>query len=163
VTAKRPGLLVGVKTADCVPVLIADLKTGAVAAVHSGWRGTASRIVERAFASMVALWKTDRADCIAAVGPAVCASCYEVGPEVLARFRDEFPYANRLVSNVHGEKGHVDLKAACAVQLEMCGLAPEQVFVSDACTICRNDLFQSFRKEGARAGRILSVVGQRGR
>ncbi len=159
VTAKRPGLLLGIKTADCVPVLIADVRTGAVAGVHAGWRGAASRIVERAFASMMALWKTDRSDCIAAIGPAVCADCYEVGPEVLARFR-EFPYAERLVSNPHDDKAHVDLKTACAVQLELCGVEPDQIYVSDACTMCRNDVFPSYRKEGARAGRILSVVGK---
>jgi YfiH family protein len=161
VTTERPGVLLGIKTADCVPVLVADRRTGAVAAVHAGWRGAASRIVERAFASMMALWATQRDDAVAAIGPSVCAACYEVGPEVLARFRDEFPYAKRLISNTHGEKGHLDLKTACAIQLELCGLSPEQVFVSDACTICSNDLFPSFRKEGLKAGRMLSVVGKR--
>lgn len=159
VTAQQPGLLLGIKTADCVPVLIADRKTGAVAGIHAGWRGVVGRIVERGFAAMMVSWKTRREDCIAAVGPAVCGACYEVGPEVLERFRSEFPYAATLISNPHGDKGHVDLKLACATQLQMCGLEPEQIFVTDACTMCRNDLFPSFRKEGARAGRILSVVG----
>ncbi len=159
-TAKRPGLLLGIKTADCVPVLIADPTTGAVGAVHAGWRGTASRIVERGFATMAALWKSDRTDCIAAIGPAVCAECYEVGPEVLARFRNEFPYAERVISNPHGDKANLDLKMACAIQLELCGFDPEQIFVSEACTICQNDIFPSFRREGTRAGRILSVVGK---
>lgn len=159
-TAKRPGLLLGIKTADCVPVLIADLETGAVAAVHAGWRGVVARIVERGFASMAGLWKSDRGDCIAAIGPSVCAKCYEVGPEVLARFQTEFPYAQRVISNPHGDKGNVDLKAACAIQLELCGFDAEQIFVSDECTICRNDRFPSFRREGASAGRMLSVVGK---
>ncbi len=162
VTMQRPGALLGIKTADCVPVLVADRRTGAVAGIHAGWRGAASRIVERGFASMVALWKTQRDDCIAAVGPSICAECYEVGSEVTARFRTEFPYADaRLISNVHGDKAHVDLKTACAVQLELCGLAPENIFITDSCTMCENDLFPSYRVEGARAGRLLSVVGKR--
>ena len=160
VTACEPGLLLGIKTADCVPVLVADRLTGAVAGIHAGWRGAADRIVERAFAAMMVSWKTDREDCIAAIGPAVCASCYEVGPEVLERFRTEFPYASRVISNLHGDKGHVDLKDTCATQLELCGVDPENIFVSEACTMCSNDRFPSYRKEGARAGRILSVVGQ---
>jgi YfiH family protein len=161
-TARQPGLLLGVKTADCVPVLIADRRTGAVAAVHAGWRGTAGRIVERTFAAMIASWATRRSDCLAAIGPAVCGRCYEVGPEVLERFRGEFPYAKRFVSDGEGGKGFVDLKAANAIQLEMCGLTPEQVFATDLCTICQNDSFPSYRREGERAGRILSVVGQAG-
>lgn len=160
VTTNKQGVLLGIKTADCVPVLIADPSTGAVAGIHAGWRGAASRIVERGFASMMALWKSDRADCLAAIGPSVCASCYEVGPEVLARFRSEFPYASRIISNPHDDKAHLDLKTACAVQLELCGFELEQIFVSDACTICENQRFPSFRKEGARAGRMLSVVGR---
>ena len=72
----------------------------------------------------------------------------------------ELPYAERLVSNPHDDKAHVDLKTACAVQLELCGVEPDQIYVSDACTMCRNDVFPSYRKEGARAGRILSVVGK---
>lgn len=159
-TARAPGLLLGVKTADCVPVLIADRRTSAVAAVHAGWRGTAGRIVERAFAAMMATWSVRRADCIAAIGPAICGSCYEVGADVLGRFKAEFPYAKRFVSNEAGGKGHVDLKAACAIQLELCGFDPEQIYVADYCTMCGNDLFFSYRKEGVRAGRILSVVGQ---
>jgi YfiH family protein len=158
-TARAPDVLLGIKTADCVPVLIADTRTSAVTAIHAGWRGTVGRIVERAFATMAGAWATRRADCIAAIGPAVCGACYEVGPEVLERFKKEFPYAKRFVSNEHDDKGHVDLKTACAIQLELCGFAPDQIFVSDLCTICRNDLFFSYRKEGTRAGRIISVVG----
>jgi YfiH family protein len=157
-TSRTDGILLGVKTADCVPVLVADTRTSAVAAIHAGWRGTTQRIVERAFATMAATWSTRRTDCIAAIGPAVCGACYEVGPEVLARFKEEFPYAKRFLVE-EGEKGRVDLKTACAIQLELCGFAPDQIFVSDLCTICRNDLFFSYRKEGAKAGRILSVVG----
>lgn len=158
-TARAEGVLLGIKTADCVPVLIADTRSSAVTAIHAGWRGAASRIVERAYAVMASTWSTRRADCIAAIGPSVCGSCYEVGTEVLERFKNEFPYAKRFISNEHDDKGHVDLKTACLIQLEMCGLSHDQIFVSELCTICRNDLFFSYRKEGLRAGRILSVVG----
>ena len=162
VTAMGPGLLLGIKTADCVPILIADRRTRAVAAVHAGWRGTVARVVERAFATMVVTWETKRTDCIAAVGPAVCGDCYEVGPDVLRQMRDEFPYAGRFVRDGEDGKGFVDLKEANAIQLELCGLKPEQIAVTDRCTICENETYFSYRREGARAGRILSLVGDAG-
>jgi YfiH family protein len=158
-TALAPGILLGVKTADCVPILIADTKTRAVAAIHAGWRGTVERITERAFATMVSTWESRRGDCIAAIGPSVCGECYEVGAEVLGRLRAEFPYADRFVRDGEASKGFVDLKEANAIQLEMCGLKPDQIVVTDRCTICENDLFFSYRSEGEKAGRILSLVG----
>lgn len=155
----RQDVMLGVKTADCVPVLVADVRTRAVAAVHAGWRGAVDRIVERAVARMMGTFTTRGADCIAAIGPAICADCFEVGSEVVARFRNEFPYGDRLISNVHDDKGHIDLKLACAIQLELCGVPTDRIFVSDACTMCEPERFFSYRREGARAGRILSVVG----
>lgn len=159
-TTARRGTLLGIKTADCVPVLIADTRTRAIAAAHAGWRGAAARIVERAFATMVAKHGASRADCIAVVGPAISAAAYEVGSEVLERFQTEFPYASRIISNVHDDKGHIDLKEACAIQLEMCGLDREQIFVSDACTMLEPDRWFSYRREGTAAGRIISIVGE---
>lgn len=159
-TTARRGTLLGIKTADCVPVLIADTRTRAVAAAHAGWRGAVSRIVERTFATLVAKHGARRADCIAAVGPAISAQAFEVGTEVLERFQTEFPYASRIISNVHDDKGHVDLKAACAIQLELCGLESEQIFVSDACTMGEPERWFSYRREGTAAGRIISIVGE---
>lgn len=161
-TTARRGTLLGIKTADCVPVLIADTRTRAIAAAHAGWRGAAARIVERTFATMVAKHGASRADCIAVVGPAISAAAYEVGSDVLERFQSEFPYASRIISNVHDDKGHIDLKEACAIQLEMCGLDREQIFVSDACTLREPDRWFSYRREGAAAGRIISIVGEAG-
>lgn len=159
-TTARRGTLLGIKTADCVPVLIADTQTRAVAAAHAGWRGAVERIVERTFATMMAKHGARRADCIAVVGPAISAPAFEVGAEVLERFQSEFPYAARIISNIHDDKGHVDLKEACAIQLEMCGLDREQIFVSDACTMLEPDRWFSYRREGAAAGRIISIVGE---
>lgn len=159
VTARQPGLLVAVKTADCVPILVADRRTRAVAAIHAGWRGTVARVAERGFAAMLATWQTRGSDCVAAIGPAVCGECYEVGAEVLGRMRSEFPYADRFVRDGEGGKGFVDLKEANAIQLELCGLKPEQIAVTERCTICDNESFYSYRREGDRAGRIVSVVG----
>jgi polyphenol oxidase len=158
-TTSQPGVLLGIKSADCVPILIADRKTRAVAAIHAGWRGTVDRIVERAFATMIAAWKTHRADCVAVIGPCVCGSCYEVGPEVVERFQNEFPYGSQLIADPHEGKGYLDLKLANTIQLENCGIPRERIFVTELCTICENDLFVSYRKEGARAGRMISLVG----
>ena len=159
-TTARRGTLLGIKTADCVPVFIADTRTRAIAVAHAGWRGAVARIVERTFATMVAKHGARRADCIAAIGPAISAQAYEVGAEVLARFQSEFPYASRIVSNVHDDKGHIDLKEACAIQLELCGLDREQIFVSDACTMSEPERWFSYRREGVAAGRIVSILGE---
>ncbi len=159
-TTARRGTLLGIKTADCVPVFIADTRTRAIAVAHAGWRGAIARIVERTFATMVAKHGARRADCIAAIGPAISAQTYEVGAEVLARFQSEFPYASRIVSNVHDDKGHIDLKEACAIQLELCGLDREQIFVSDACTMSEPERWFSYRREGVAAGRIVSILGE---
>lgn len=159
-TTSRRGTLLGIKTADCVPVLIADTRTRVIAAAHAGWRGALDRIVERTFAMMIAKHGARREDCIAAIGPAISAPAFEVGAEVLERFQSEFPYAARVISNVHDDKGHLDLKAVCAIQLELCGFDPEQIHVSDACTMLEPERWFSYRREGGAAGRIISLVGE---
>ena len=80
-TTRLGGVLLGIQTADCLPVLIGDPKTGATAAIHAGWRGTAGRITERTVADLMLLHGVNSRDCIAALGPAACAGCYEVGED----------------------------------------------------------------------------------
>lgn len=158
-------LLLAIQTADCLPVLIADTKSGAMAAVHAGWRGTAGRIVERTIADLMRMGASPR-NCIAVLGP--CASCaqYEVGEEVIARYRKEFRYWKNLLVNFREETGKafLDIRAANLQQLAFCGFDEEQIFVAPYCTMERNDLFFSYRKEAGgepmKVGRLLSVIGR---
>jgi YfiH family protein len=139
---------VAVKTADCIPILLADERRRAVAAVHAGWRGTAGRIVGSAIAAMRQRFDTDPADLHAAIGPGIGKCCYEVGPEVSAQF---------------GEQGRVrlDLPAINRAQLIEAGVTAERVYASNLCTMCGVEEFESFRRDGAAAGRLYSFIGVR--
>lgn len=141
----RPGSVVAVKTADCVPILLADERHRAVAAVHAGWRGTAAHIVERAVETMAAHYGTAPADLHVAIGPAIGVCCYEVGPEVAAQF---------------GLQGrvHLDLPVENQRQLTKIGIPIDRIYVSGLCTMCGAQ-FHSFRRDRESAGRMYSFIG----
>ena len=141
----RPGAVVAVKTADCIPVLLADERHRAVAAVHAGWRGTAAHIVERVVAAMANRFGTSPADLHAAVGPGIGKCCYEVGAEVSAQF------------GLQG-RAHLDLPAENQRQLTNIGIPSQRVYVSGLCTMCGAQ-FHSFRRDREAAGRMYSFIG----
>jgi YfiH family protein len=178
----RAGLLLGVQTADCVPILLVDPKKRAVAAVHAGWRGTLQRIVVKAVGHMQMQFGTKAADLLAAVGPAIGGCCYEVGTEVAIQFQSQFADAHEWFDEFRtGEEpnpvqwlnmmppGHqpppknvlLDLRKANRAQLVEAGLRGQNIFVNEFCTACRRDLFFSYRKEGASTGRLMAAVGIR--
>lgn len=156
-------LLAGVKTADCVPLLIGDPRSGAYAAVHAGWKGTLGRIVEKAVAKMIREFGSDPADLICAIGPAASGSRYEVGPEVVEAFSGEFEDASAIFSPTSGGHALVDLHLANRNQLLGCGIPASRISISDYCTMERTDLFFSYRIEHrtqGRTGRLMSVIGR---
>jgi YfiH family protein len=161
---KLPGVLLGVKTADCVPVLLADARRRACAAVHAGWRGTLSGVVKHALARMREEFGTDPAEVRAAIGPAARACCYEVGPEVVAAFRAKFSNADSLFVPTRGGHALADMQLANREQLLESGVAPGRVHTLPLCTICRPELFFSYRRDKklhGKTGRLLSVIGMR--
>ena len=141
-----PGAVVAVKTADCIPLLLVDPGHRAVAAVHAGWRGTVAGIAQRAVAALGAQFGSRAGDLHAAIGPAIGKCCYEVGPEVAARF------------GVDG-RAHIDLAETVRRQLEAAGVGGQRIYMSGLCTQCRAGEFHSFRRDGAAAGRLYSFVG----
>lgn len=158
-----PRVLLGVKTADCVPVLLGDRRTGACAAVHAGWRGTLAGIAREALARLREEFGTRPEDVRAAIGPAALACCYEVGPEVVAAFRETFEDADSLFTPTRDGRALVDLQRANREQLLAGGVAAERIHILPLCTICRPDLFFSHRRDApahGRAGRLLSVIGR---
>jgi YfiH family protein len=163
-TANLPNLLLGIQTADCMPIVIVDTRPRAFAGVHAGWRGTYSEIVARTVERMQQAYNSTPADLHAALGPAICAANFEVGPEVLAQFRSKFSYADALISNEQlNGKGHLDLNRCNAQQLIDAGVKPANIYDSALCTVARNDLFFSYRKERGHeryVGRLMCVVGQ---
>jgi YfiH family protein len=170
----EPGLLLGVQTADCIPVLVADRKRRVVAAFHAGWRGTVKRIVEAGVGRMRLEYGSQPEDLTAAIGPGIGVCCYAVGDEVLSSFESQFIYASELFRRVyeaepagvpgHSDLGpslHVDLVEANRRQLLAAGLTAEAIHATGGCTSCHRELFFSHRASQGHAGRMMSVIGIR--
>ena len=147
-----PGVLVAVKTADCIPILMVDPERRAVAAVHAGWRGTAQKIAAHTISQMQTKFGSRAQDLHAAIGPGIGKCCYEVGPEVAAQFLGPGGKLNGPV--------HLDLPTINAQQIEECGVPSGHIYQADICTMC-NDEFHSYRRDQQKAGRMLSVIGIR--
>lgn len=155
------GWLLAVQTADCVPILVADAARRVVAAVHAGWRGTLAGIAEKTVTRMREEFGTRPEDCLAALGPAAQACCYEVGRKVVESFRSRFDDAERFISSRQPSgRWYLNLELSNVRQLIGAGLRSENIFPSGLCTICRHDLFFSHRREGHQGvGRMMSVIG----
>jgi purine-nucleoside/S-methyl-5'-thioadenosine phosphorylase / adenosine deaminase len=183
---RKPGVLLTIQTADCIPILLADTRQRAVAAIHSGWRGTAQRIAEKALGRMQMEFGTRPRDVIAALGPGIGGCCYEVGHEVVKEFTAKFPNAREwfagpfdalengdndpnwlpwLTMRPPGHappapRAHLDLIAANRAILADAGVASSNILSSGYCTACRSDLFFSYRRERT-TGRLMAAIGIR--
>lgn len=158
VTRER-ALALAVNTADCLPLLMADAVNGVVAAVHSGWRGTVSGIAVRAVERMLALG-ADVAEIRVAVGPSICGGCFEVGDEVVARFRDRWNSPGVILDSYRASTGksHVDLWQACRESLVSVGVRQCNVAPPPGCSCCSPSDYFSARCLGVASGRTLSVI-----
>jgi len=155
-------ILIGAKTADCVPILIGDPTTHSFAAIHSGWKGTAKSIVIRAIEKLGSVYGAKPQDMIAAIGAAACGRNYEIGQEVIDAFVNEAQSNEKYFTETRPGHALVDLQAANRDMLINAGLDPSNVFVSSLCTMERTDLFFSYRvekKKNGKTGRLLSVIG----
>ena len=181
----QAGILLSVRTADCLPVLLVDAKRRAVAAVHGGWRGALAGIVEKAVGEMRRVYGSEPRSLLAVLGPSIRVCCYEVGEEVEEAFQGRFTHADRFFRRVpetpgsHSERNplsflnmqppghdsagapsiHLDLVAVTRDQLLAAGLRPHNVAAVEFCTACRTDLFYSYRKAGSHTGRMMAVIG----
>lgn len=185
----QPGILLSVRTADCLPVLLLDPRHRAVAAIHAGWRSALGRIIEKTVGVMRAVFGSDPHHLLAALGPSIRACCYEVGEEIVAAFCGRFAQGERFFREAPQENpsaaftarhsqlflsgqppghptrpapaAHLDLVAVAEDQLCSAGLRPSRIRVAEFCTACRTDLFFSYRKEGKNTGRTMAVIGIR--
>ncbi len=179
------GLLLSIKTADCVPVLVADVKRRVVGAFHAGWRGTVARVVEKGVGEMRRQFDSNPRHLRAAIGPCIRKCCYSVGAEVRAEFESQFNYAVAVFEEVfdsnaihvkypllflnqrapgHGDLGpeiHLDLVAANKRQLEEAGVSAEHISIVEGCTACDTRRFFSHRAEFGKTGRMMAVIGIR--
>src|SRR5665213_343494 len=187
-----PGILLGVQTADCIPVLVADKRARAVAAFHAGWRGTLARIVERGIGTMQLRYGSRPQALVAAVGPGIGACCYAVGEEVRFEFDSQFAYAPDLFTEVYdsdpvrekypllfltarapghsniGPQIHIDLWEANRRQLLDAGVPTKNITVTGECSGCAHGKngqrrYFSHRMEHGYTGRMMAVIGVAGR
>jgi polyphenol oxidase len=149
-----------VQIADCLPVLIADPVNHAIAAVHSGWKGTLSRILLQTIFEMQRAFGSNPAQLLIAVGPGIRACCFEVGTEVAILFKEAYPGV-RLAMPLPACPGKylLDLCKALDVQLDLAGIPQENRHDLNACTRCKTGEFFSYRAEGQAAGRMMAVIG----
>lgn len=157
VLSATPGVAACVSVADCVPVLLADPETGAVAAVHAGWRGTIARAAAEAVAALRRELGVPAPRLLACVGPSIGPCCYEVAPDLAARFRQEL--GAEVVRD--GARPRLDLWRANAAVLAAAGVAAERIEVLGRCTSCERDLFFSHRRDAGRTGRQMAFIAPR--
>jgi YfiH family protein len=150
-----PTIGLAIRVADCAPLLLADRRTGAVAAVHAGWRGTAAGAALAAVAALARSYGVHSSDLIAAIGPSIGPCCYIVGPELPEKFAGH-PDASAWF--VRDQPLHLDLWRATHDQLTGAGLASKNIHVCELCTATHVEVFCSFRKEGDAVGRMLGVI-----
>jgi YfiH family protein len=164
IVTDRPDVAVAVQAADCVPLLVADRRTGAVCAAHAGWRGLAARVPEAAVAALRRAFGSRPADLTAAIGPSIGACCYEVGVDVRDAFASAFPRGGSnawFADATRTAHWMLDTWAAALAGLEAAGVPADHVFVSRLCTASHPGAFCSYRRDGAPAGRIVGAIKRR--
>jgi len=158
VTDQR-GIMVAVRTADCVPVLMHDSKRKIVAAVHAGWRGAVAGIVGKTIAVMESQFGTVPDHVQVSIGPSAGVCCYEVDQTVLDKLPKACPDYQRVVRGQRGGKAHLDLKMLIREQARNAGIQQNSITCVNLCTICHEDLFFSYRREGKVIGTMVSAIG----
>lgn len=161
IVSDDPDVAIGVRVADCAPVLIHDPVRHAVGAAHAGWRGTASGAAAEAVRAMQSTFGSRPEDLVAAIGPCLGACCGEVGPEVVEAFRaggtDRAAVAAWFTPGT-GDRSFLDLERANRDQLVGAGLRPESVFASGLCTKTHRARLHSYRGDREAAGRLVGAI-----
>ena len=163
IVSAATGVLAGVKTADCVPILMGDQKTGAFAAVHAGWRGTLAEVGMVAVKRLAVEYNARPRDLRVAIGASAGPCCYEVGPEVIEAFTGKFADGDKLFTPTKEGHALVDLLKSNRDQLVAAGVQEKRIHTAPICTMCRTDLFFSYRREksvNGKVGRLMAVVGR---
>ena len=168
IVSNAPGVAVAVRAADCVPVLIADRETGAVAAVHAGWRGTCARATPAAVSALGAEFGARPQNLVAAIGPSIGVCCYEVGPDLVDAFAGaghERHLIQRWFDSTPPPRGsrarnplRLDVAGANRDQLVLAGVPEEQIFLAGLCTAMHLDVLTSYRAEKEQAGRLVAAI-----
>jgi YfiH family protein len=154
--SRSPLVACGVRSADCVTVLVGCRKTGAVAAIHSGWRGTVANVAAHGLRALSQLIGASP-DAVAAIGPHIEACCFDVEDDVAAELSGCSSLGNRAVKRMRG-RAHVDLRAIVRAQLEAAGVEHAAIDDVRGCTVCDRERFFSFRRDKDESGRMLAAI-----
>ncbi|MFN8005636.1 MAG: peptidoglycan editing factor PgeF [Terriglobia bacterium] len=162
------GVLLGIQSADCLPIIVIDPSRKVIAAIHGGWRGLLKRIVVKTVKQMEEEFSTNPADILAVIGPGIGPCCYEVGEEIIQSFSEScaggISFSRDFPSTRPGKPTSkaLDLSAVGTHQLLEGGVLSQHIFNSEFCTSCRTDLFFSHRAESGKTGRFMGVIGLTG-
>jgi YfiH family protein len=157
-TTDRPGTLINVSTADCVPVLLLDPVRKAASAVHAGWRGTVLNITAKAVESMQFYYGSDPRNLLVGIGPSIGPCCYEVSNDVWEQVEQGYFYGREVLLHEKNGKAMLDLVQLNRMQLIEAGVLPDQIAFSGLCTSCFPSLFYSFRRDQKRMGNMASGI-----
>lgn len=158
VVTDQPGVMVTVRTADCVPVLLHDPHRRVVAAIHAGWRGAVAGIVPKTVALLVDRFGATVEGLRMAIGPSAGPCCYEVDEPVLSKLREVCPDWHAVARPVAENKAYLDLRAFVRRQALADGLRTDRIAMVNACTICQPDVFFSYRREGVVKATMVSGI-----
>ena len=158
---REPGILLIIKTADCLPILLTDKTNTIIAAAHCGWRGTAQNLIFKLIHKIQNDHSIPASSLSAVLGPCIHASCYEVGPEIRRTFLEAGLSTDPFRSlSDSSDRFLLDLKASNRHQMEKAGISPSQIFSLGDCTHCSSDMI-SFRRDRSECGRMFSYIGLR--
>ncbi len=150
-----PGIAIGVKVADCVGIVLLDKKKKIVAAVHSGWRGIANKIILKTIQKMKKLGSSVK-DIIISMSPAIGSCCYEIGSDVYNKLKKNKIFSNIFIKKK--DKIFLDLHKANYNLAIKAGIFKKNIYINNLCTYCNSKLFYSYRREGKKAGRMLYFI-----
>jgi YfiH family protein len=155
----RPGILLIIRTADCLPALVVDTKNRAVAAVHCGWRGTLKGVIAKTLQTMHQIFGSDFVSLVVALGPCIDKACYEVGEDMREKFKSEgLPNGVFERHPSKKEKYVFDIRETNRIQILSLGVPEKNIVSVDLCTHCELDLF-SYRRDRDHAGRLINFIG----
>lgn len=157
VITDRKNLFIGIKTADCLPILIFDTRNRVIGAVHAGWRGTAKGILKKTINKMKEIYGCDSKNLLIAFGPYIKGCCYEVGDEVIEEIKKEIP-EQEYIFRINGRK-HIDIGVANFIQAISVGVKKENIWISKDCTYCKHNEYASYRFHSKKAERQYGIIG----
>ncbi len=158
IITNQPGIALGIKTADCLPILLLDPERRAIGALHAGWRGTGEGIAQKVVGRMGKSFGSRPVNLQAGIGPAIGHCCYEVGEDVVTAFRSNFSWWAEVFSFAGSNLPRLNLPRANICQLLEAGLREENIYQLNLCTCCREDLFFSYRRNRKEKGKQLSFI-----